>query len=80
MTGYKSCSSAVGAPPGVSSRDVQPTVAPVPPYPQIQAAPGQVLLFDRGMMEAVTNAQNFVAQTFAGARLLENHNVSCSSV
>lgn len=27
-------------------------------------------------MEAVTNAQNFVAQTFPGARLLESHNVS----
>lgn len=81
MTVYKSCSSGVGGPADLSSRDVQPTVVPMPPpYSEIQAAPGQVLLFDRGLMEAVTNAQHFVAQTFAGARLLENHNVSYSSV
>ena len=72
------CSGASGTPPGVSSKDVQPNVPP-PPYPvQIQVPPGQFqpLIYDRGLMEAVTNAQNFVAQTFPGARLLESHNVS----
>ena len=60
MTGYKSCFSGVGGFADVSSRDVQPTVVPVPPYPQIQAAPGQVLMFD-----GTDGGCHFVAQTFA---------------
>ena len=71
----------VGTPGGISSRDVQPTVQ-MPAYPaqpaQFQAPPGHVqpLIYDSGLMQAVTNAQSFVAQTFPGARLLESHNVS----
>lgn len=71
----------VGTPGGISSRDVTPTVPP-PVYPtqpgQFQAPPGQIqpLIYDSGLIQAVTNAQNFVAQTFPGARLLESHNVS----
>ncbi|KAJ7352721.1 hypothetical protein OS493_034326 [Desmophyllum pertusum] len=69
----------VVTPAGISSGDVQPTV-PAPAYAvqpgQIQVPPGQPmpLIYDRGLMEAITNAQNFVHQTFPGARLLENHN------
>lgn len=78
-----SCRQCLGFPAGISSKDVQPTV-PVPPYPavQTQAPVGQLqpLIYDRGLMEAVTNAQNFIAQTFPGARLLESHNVSFLSV
>ena len=71
----------VGTPGGISSKDVQPTVQ-MPAYPtqpaQFQAPPGlvQPLIYDSGLIQAVTNAQNFVAQTFPGARLLESHNVS----
>ena len=36
----------------------------------------QPIIYDRGLIQAVTNAQNFIAQTFPGARLLESHNVS----
>ena len=58
----------------ISSHDIQPSV-PVPSYqPPAQTFSG--IIYDRGLMEAVTNAQNFVAQTFPGARLLESHNVS----
>lgn len=59
---------------GISSKDVQPAVVQPPPYPQ--ALPGQsvALVYDRGLIEAVTEAQNFVVQTFPGARLLESHN------
>jgi len=67
-------------PPGViSSRDVQPTV-PISTYPayptQFQVPPGQVqpIIYDSGLIQAVTNAQNFISQTFPGARLLESHN------
>ena len=63
-----------GTPSGISSHDIQPSV-PVPTYqPPAQTFSG--IIYDRGLMEAVTNAQNFVAQTFPGARLLESHNVS----
>ena len=63
-----------GTPSGISSHDIQPSV-PVPIYqPPAQTFSG--IIYDRGLMEAVTNAQNFVAQTFPGARLLESHNVS----
>ena len=74
-----------GAPNGpsgvISSRDVQPTV-PVPTYPayptQFQAPPGQMqpIIYDSGLIQAVASAQNFINQTFPGARLLESHNVS----
>ena len=77
-----SCTGTPNGPPGViSSRDVQPTV-PIPTYPayptQFQAPPGQMqpIIYDSGLIQAVTNAQNFIAQTFPGARLLESHNVS----
>jgi len=77
-----SCAGTPNGPPGViSSRDVQPTV-PTPTYPaypnQFQVPPGQMqpIIYDRGLIQAVTNAQNFIAQTFPGARLLESHNVS----
>ncbi|XP_073229976.1 phospholipid-transporting ATPase ABCA3-like [Porites lutea] len=61
-----------GTPSGISSHDIQPSV-PVPTYqPPAQTFSG--IIYDRGLMEAVTNAQNFVAQTFPGARLLESHN------
>lgn len=61
---------------GISSRDVQTTVIPTPHNPQMQAPPDPVqpVVYDRGLVQAVTNAQNFVVQTFRGARLLENHN------
>ena len=66
--------------PGISSKDVQPAVVQPPPYSQ--ALPGQsvALVYDRGLIEAVTEAQNFVVQTFPGARLLESHNVSFPSL
>ena len=77
-----SCTGTPNGPSGViSSRDVQPTV-PVPTYPayptQFQPPPGQMqpIIYDSGLIQAVTNAQNFIAQTFPGARLLESHNVS----
>ena len=48
----------------------------------MQLPPGQSmpLVYDPGLMNAVTNAQNFVNQTFSGARLLESHNVSSTEV
>lgn len=64
----------------ISSKDIQPTVPVPPPYPanpvQMQLPPGQSmpLVYDPGLINAVTNAQNFVNQTFSGARLLESHN------
>lgn len=74
------CTGSPYGPPGViSSRDVQPTV-PVPTYPAYptQVPPGQMqpIIYDSGLIQAVTNAQTFIAQTFPGAKLLENHNVS----
>lgn len=81
LAGYANGTQAV-----ISSKDIQPTV-PVPhPYPanpvQMQLPPGQSmpLVYDPGLMNAVTNAQNFVNQTFSGARLLESHNVSSTEV
>ncbi|XP_015769367.1 PREDICTED: ATP-binding cassette sub-family A member 3-like [Acropora digitifera] len=61
---------------GVSSKDVQPAVVQPPPYSETQAPPAQFapMMYDGRFMEAITNAQNFVIQTFPGSRLLENHN------
>ena len=63
-----------GTPSGISSHDIQPSVLAPTYQPSLQTFSG--VIYDRGLMEAVTNAQNFVAQTFPGARLLESHNVS----
>lgn len=81
LAGYANGTQAV-----ISSKDIQPTVPVPPPYPanpvQMQLPPGQSmpLVYDPGLMNAVTNAQNFVNQTFSGARLLESHNVSSTEV
>lgn len=81
LAGYANGTQAV-----ISSKDIQPTVPVPPPYPanpvQMQLPPGQSmpLVYDPGLINAVTNAQNFVNQTFSGARLLESHNVSSTVV
>ena len=58
----------------VSSKDVVPTV----PMPSQHPLPGQPQYPTVGMYPinvAVQNAQQFIADTFRGAQLLESHNV-----